>query len=75
MKRKNDGLTWMDHDFYPVDEDLAEGLSGEEDVRRVDVGGVAQNPEIPTSQAFRPTTIGKFPYKVPCILHASDKDG
>ena len=38
--RKNDRLIWMDHGFYPVEERLAEGVSGEEDaVLLVDVGG------------------------------------
>lgn len=38
--RKSGRLTWMDHGFYPVEENLAKGVSGEEDaVLLVDVGG------------------------------------
>ena len=38
--RKSDRLTWMDHGFYPVEEHLVEGVSGEGDaVLLVDVGG------------------------------------
>ena len=38
--RRSGRLTWMNHGFYPVEENLAEGVSGEEDaVLLVDVGG------------------------------------
>lgn len=38
--RKIGRLTWLNHDFYPVEENLAKGISGEEDaVLLVDVGG------------------------------------
>ena len=38
--RKSGKLTWMDHGFYPVEENLGEGVSGEDDaVLLVDVGG------------------------------------
>ena len=38
--RKSGRLTWMEDGFYPVVENLAEGVSGEEDaVLLVDIGG------------------------------------
>ncbi|KAK0513545.1 hypothetical protein JMJ35_003909 [Cladonia borealis] len=38
--RKSHRLTWMDHGFYPVEDNLAGGVSGEEEaVLLVDVGG------------------------------------
>ena len=41
MASRNSGrLTWMDHGFYPIEENLAKGVSGDEDaVLLVDVGG------------------------------------
>ena len=41
MVGRNSGrLSWMDHGFYPVEENLVKGVSGEEDaVLLVDVGG------------------------------------
>lgn len=57
------------------EEDLAEGVGEEADaVSLTNIRGVAQDPEIPASQAPRPITIAKSSSKVPRILHTSDKD-
>ena len=66
MKRKDDGTTWMDHDFHRADDNI-EGLSGEQDVRRVDVRGDARKP------GFLGAKLAKSPSKVLRILHTGDK--